>query len=253
MPPVRVIGSQPPAWPPSQVATSIFAGSRHRLRGRQPLHDPHRIGRRVRSVCRYNRWRLCVHHTHARLQHRRGDFDARTQGCSSDPACPSRSSSAANTSGSGCLQLCGGDENQYNTANGVEALGAGNTLFDTILGSSVAGARTAFTMLSGEAHASAVQVAYEDGRLVREAILTRLRTLWARTFQFSRKDPTTPPMRPIRRGSRNHLWLSHPCSIRVASLSGATVSVPGVACAPMAMRLPSTHQLVASSSAPMRI
>jgi outer membrane autotransporter protein len=65
--------------------------------------------------------------------------------------------------------------NQYTTADGVEALGAGNRLYDIILGASVAGARQAFDALSGEAHASAVSVAYEDSRLVREAILTRLR------------------------------------------------------------------------------
>ncbi|WP_322883832.1 autotransporter domain-containing protein [Microvirga lotononidis] len=66
-------------------------------------------------------------------------------------------------------------KNQYTTADGVEALGAGNRLYDIILGASAAGARQAFDALSGEAHASALSVAYEDGRLVREAILTRLR------------------------------------------------------------------------------
>jgi fibronectin-binding autotransporter adhesin len=65
--------------------------------------------------------------------------------------------------------------NQYTTADGVEALRAGHRLYDTVLGASVSGARQAFDALSGEAHASAVTVAYEDGRLVREAILTRLR------------------------------------------------------------------------------
>jgi fibronectin-binding autotransporter adhesin len=66
-------------------------------------------------------------------------------------------------------------KNQYETANGVEAIGAGNALFDTVLGLSVSGARQAFTALSGEAHASAATVAYGDGRLVRETILNRLR------------------------------------------------------------------------------
>lgn len=65
--------------------------------------------------------------------------------------------------------------NQYTTADGVEALGAGNRLYNTVLGASVSGARLAFDALSGEAHASVVSVAYEDSRLVREAILTRLR------------------------------------------------------------------------------
>jgi outer membrane autotransporter protein len=65
--------------------------------------------------------------------------------------------------------------NQYTTADGVEALGAGNRLYDIILGASVSGARQAFDALSGEAHASAATVAYGDARLVREAIITRLR------------------------------------------------------------------------------
>ncbi len=66
-------------------------------------------------------------------------------------------------------------KNQYRTADGVEGLGAGNTLYKTILGTSVSGARQAFDALSGEAHASVMSVAYDNGRLVREAILTRLR------------------------------------------------------------------------------
>jgi fibronectin-binding autotransporter adhesin len=65
--------------------------------------------------------------------------------------------------------------NQYTTADGVEALGSGNPLFDVVLGQSVAGARQAFDALSGEAHASATTVAYGDSRLVRDAILRRLR------------------------------------------------------------------------------
>lgn len=65
--------------------------------------------------------------------------------------------------------------NQYRTADAIEALGTGNTLYRTVLGASVGTARQAFDALSGEAHASAMSVAYEDSRLVREAILTRLR------------------------------------------------------------------------------
>jgi outer membrane autotransporter protein len=57
----------------------------------------------------------------------------------------------------------------------VEALGAGHRLFDTLIGASAGGARQAFDALSGEAHASAVTVAYGDARLVQNAILTRLR------------------------------------------------------------------------------
>ncbi|MBF9233264.1 autotransporter domain-containing protein [Microvirga alba] len=65
--------------------------------------------------------------------------------------------------------------NQYRTAAGIEALGAGNRLYDTVLGSSLPGARLAFDALSGEAHASAVTSAYGDARLMQNAILSRLR------------------------------------------------------------------------------
>lgn len=66
-------------------------------------------------------------------------------------------------------------DNQYRTADAIEALRPGHRLYNTVLGASVSGARQAFDALSGEAHASAVTVAYEQERLVREAILTRLR------------------------------------------------------------------------------
>ncbi|MCB8822518.1 autotransporter outer membrane beta-barrel domain-containing protein [Microvirga rosea] len=66
-------------------------------------------------------------------------------------------------------------ENQYRTADAIDALRPGHRLYNTVLGASVAGARQAFDALSGEAHASAVSVAYEQERLVREALLTRLR------------------------------------------------------------------------------
>jgi outer membrane autotransporter protein len=65
--------------------------------------------------------------------------------------------------------------NQYRVADAVEALGSGNHVFDVVIGQSVAGARQAFDALSGEAHASAMTVVDEESRLVREAILTRLR------------------------------------------------------------------------------
>ncbi len=65
--------------------------------------------------------------------------------------------------------------NQYSAAEAIEALGSGNTLYDAAVGQSVSGARRAFDALSGEAHASATAVTYADSRLVRNAILTRLR------------------------------------------------------------------------------
>ncbi|WP_195904189.1 autotransporter domain-containing protein [Microvirga lotononidis] len=66
-------------------------------------------------------------------------------------------------------------ENQYRTADGVEALREGNRLFDAVIGASVAGARQAFDALSGEAHASAAAVAYGDAAQVQNSILTHLR------------------------------------------------------------------------------
>ncbi|MBA1158744.1 autotransporter domain-containing protein [Microvirga mediterraneensis] len=65
--------------------------------------------------------------------------------------------------------------NQYTTADGVEALGAGNRLYDAVLGTSAPGARQAFDALSGEAHATAAGVALGDAERVRNGLLTRLR------------------------------------------------------------------------------
>jgi outer membrane autotransporter protein len=64
--------------------------------------------------------------------------------------------------------------NQRSTAGGVQDLGSGNPIFDVVIGQSVAGARQAFDVLSGEIHASAVTAAFEDSRLPREAILDHL-------------------------------------------------------------------------------
>ncbi|AWM86723.1 autotransporter domain-containing protein [Microvirga sp. 17 mud 1-3] len=66
-------------------------------------------------------------------------------------------------------------ENQYHTADAVEALGAGNRLYNTVLGSTVAGARQAFDALSGEAHGSAVTAGYAQAGLIQTTLLTRLR------------------------------------------------------------------------------
>ncbi|MCB8822261.1 autotransporter domain-containing protein, partial [Microvirga rosea] len=61
-------------------------------------------------------------------------------------------------------------------ADAISALAPSNPIYRAILGSTSAqDARSAFDALSGEAHASAVSVAYEQERLVREALLTRLR------------------------------------------------------------------------------
>jgi fibronectin-binding autotransporter adhesin len=64
--------------------------------------------------------------------------------------------------------------NQAWTAIGIQSLGAGNPVYNVVLGQTIAGARQAFDALSGEIHASAVTAAMEDSRLPREAILDRL-------------------------------------------------------------------------------
>ncbi len=70
----------------------------------------------------------------------------------------------------------GATRNQAVTGGAIEALGAGNALYETVLVSTDAGAaRNAFASLSGEVHASAVTAQFETAFFVREAILDRLR------------------------------------------------------------------------------
>jgi outer membrane autotransporter protein len=64
--------------------------------------------------------------------------------------------------------------NEAWTAIGIQSLGAGNPVYNVVLGQTVVGALQAFDALSGEIHASAVTAAMEDSRLPREAILDRL-------------------------------------------------------------------------------
>jgi len=65
--------------------------------------------------------------------------------------------------------------NQFATGGGVESLGYGNRIYDAILFATADEARAGFDLLSGEAHAQGVAVAIGESRLVREAILGRLR------------------------------------------------------------------------------
>jgi outer membrane autotransporter protein len=65
--------------------------------------------------------------------------------------------------------------NQGGVARAAQSLGAGNRVYDTLLGTTAEQARAGFDLLSGEAHAQAVSVAIEDSHLVRETILNRLR------------------------------------------------------------------------------
>ncbi|WP_161939611.1 autotransporter domain-containing protein [Paramesorhizobium deserti] len=66
--------------------------------------------------------------------------------------------------------------NQKATAAAVEALGAGNKVFDTVvLQESEANARWAFDQLSGELHASVTTGLINDSRLIRNAANDRIR------------------------------------------------------------------------------
>ncbi len=70
----------------------------------------------------------------------------------------------------------GATRNQAATGGAIEALGAGNALYETVLvNTDPAAARSAFASLSGEVHASAVSAQFETAFFVREAILDRLR------------------------------------------------------------------------------
>ncbi|WP_146226042.1 autotransporter domain-containing protein [Phyllobacterium leguminum] len=70
----------------------------------------------------------------------------------------------------------GETRNQKATAAAIEALGAGNKVFDTVvLQDSEADARMAFDQLSGEIHASAKTALINDSRLIRDAVNDRLR------------------------------------------------------------------------------
>lgn len=68
-----------------------------------------------------------------------------------------------------------GTRNQASIGHAAEALGAGNPIYDTLISGTAAEARAGFDLLSGEAHAQGVAVMIDEGRLVRETILGRLR------------------------------------------------------------------------------
>jgi outer membrane autotransporter protein len=65
--------------------------------------------------------------------------------------------------------------NQGFIGNAAERLGVGNPVYDTLISATAAEARAGFDLLSGEAHAQGVSVAVGESRLVREAVLGRLR------------------------------------------------------------------------------
>ncbi|MGO4671726.1 autotransporter domain-containing protein [Bosea sp. 2YAB26] len=65
--------------------------------------------------------------------------------------------------------------NQSGIAVAAERLGAGNRIYDSLISATADEARAGFDQLSGEAHAQGVAVAIAESRLLREAILGRLR------------------------------------------------------------------------------
>jgi subtilase-type serine protease len=68
-------------------------------------------------------------------------------------------------------------QNQSATANGLQSLAEGNTLRDAVgYLTTFAEARSAFNLLSGEAHASIKSALADDSRFARSAVLDRLRT-----------------------------------------------------------------------------
>ncbi|UDF32924.1 UNVERIFIED_ORG: autotransporter domain-containing protein (plasmid) [Roseateles sp. XES5] len=65
--------------------------------------------------------------------------------------------------------------NQIATGRGAESLGAGNAVYDAVLGLATDDARAAFDQLSGEIHASARTAMLDDSRFLRNAVNDHLR------------------------------------------------------------------------------
>ncbi|MFT3974943.1 MAG: autotransporter domain-containing protein [Amaricoccus sp.] len=65
--------------------------------------------------------------------------------------------------------------NQAATATGLESLGAGNSLYDDVVGMTGAEARAEFDLLSGEIHASMPAALTQDSQYTRDALIARLR------------------------------------------------------------------------------
>ena len=64
--------------------------------------------------------------------------------------------------------------NERESATAIQALGAGNPLYDTVLSQSVTGAQQAFKATSGEAHASATTTAIQATRMISGLVFDRL-------------------------------------------------------------------------------
>ncbi len=79
------------------------------------------------------------------------------------------------SSGSG-VQFCAvaTSTNQCAVGNAVQKLGAGNPLYDAVIGQTVAGAQQAFNALSGEVYASTATALIDQAHFVRGSIINRL-------------------------------------------------------------------------------
>jgi outer membrane autotransporter protein len=73
----------------------------------------------------------------------------------------------------------GASGNQMAVGAAVEALGAGNPLYDAVLWLKPEQAQAAFDALSGEIHASAKTALIEDSQIIRDAISERIRAAFA--------------------------------------------------------------------------
>jgi outer membrane autotransporter protein len=85
--------------------------------------------------------------------------------------------------------------NQVSVAEAVQHAGLGNTVYNAVVGQTVAGARQAFNALSGEIYASAQGVMLDDSRYIREAVGDRLRQgLAPETGALAALAPTGPAL-----------------------------------------------------------
>jgi outer membrane autotransporter protein len=92
----------------------------------------------------------------------------------------------------------GGTFNQRQTGSGVESLTLGNPVWNAVVQLSAPMARAAFDQLSGEVHASTKTALYEDSRLVRDGVLSRLRSAFG---GGSVAAPSTAQMAAVDDGS----------------------------------------------------
>ncbi|KUL94963.1 hypothetical protein DK26_12840 [Bosea sp. WAO] len=88
-------------------------------------------------------------------------------GSSSSPDAPAPAATTPN--------YIAGTRNQGGIASAAERLGAGNPVYDALIGATADEARAGFALLSGETHAQGVAVAVGQGGLMRDTLLGHLR------------------------------------------------------------------------------